>query len=172
MISRERNLVCILLSSLFLSLLSPEAFALYTNIQKSSFRGKPISGECHIKNQGSRSYGSTSLVMRKQKASDRRTRRLQREGRNDDPSFVSVTSRESSTLSQKSVIGSPMGTAVWDHKTVGSSINNSRRPTGGRGRSRKRSNMYDSLSSYHAEFLNLLTLEYQAEVSIPLYHAN
>jgi len=35
----------------------------------------------------------------------------------------------------------------------------------GRGRARKRAQLYLSLASYHAEFLNLLTEEYRAEVS-------
>jgi len=37
--------------------------------------------------------------------------------------------------------------------------------TGGRGRSRKRSALYNSLAMYHNHFLELLTQEYKAEVS-------
>lgn len=45
------------------------------------------------------------------------------------------------------------------------SINNSRTAVG-RGRSKKRSTLYHLLSSYHDHFLQLLTMEYKAEVRL------
>ena len=44
-----------------------------------------------------------------------------------------------------------------------SSISTSTTTTGGRGRSKKRTRLYESLQFYHEQFLDPLTLEYQAE---------
>ena len=93
------------------------------------------------------------LTMRKQKASDRRTRRLQR-GLLEEDDVMTET-----------VTTSPMQTAQWLQKkpTVEAMLP---LKTGGRNRSRKRSTLYNSLSSYHNHFLQLLTAEYKAEVSL------
>jgi hypothetical protein len=128
------------------------AFAL----QASSFHGRRI--VIPNKHQSCRSLsggGIANLTMRKQKASDRRTRRMQR-GSIDS----SLSSMEETAL----LTSSPMARAQWTHKHV--STQNAVRPSAGRGRgrSRKRSNLYNSLSSYHSHFLNLLTTEYKAEV--------
>jgi hypothetical protein len=110
------------------------------------------------------------LQMRKQKASDRRTRRRQR----------GILSQEEIGL-PLTVTESPMkAVGLWRGKTIQpisspdrssttSSAASSTKKTGGRGRSKKRSTLYKSLSHYHNHFLSLLTLEYQAEVSLILY---
>jgi hypothetical protein len=56
----------------------------------------------------------------------------------------------------------------WKQKSAPSKpvVNASLEKTGGRGRSRKRSMLYNSLSAYHNKFLHLLTAEYKAEVSV------
>ena len=98
------------------------------------------------------------LVMRKQKASDRRTRRRQR---------GILTQEEVGPLtvtdSPMKVVGPWRGKAIQPNIVVGSSSSTTK--TGGRGRSRKRSTLYNSLSFYHSKFLTLLTHEYQVEVS-------
>lgn len=101
--------------------------------------------------------------MRKQKASDRRTRRMQR----GSEEIVQDLIRDN--LLRESVTSSPMASAgPWNQKRKGEHQDpNSvvlKEKTGGRGRSRKRSVLYTSLSSYHNKFLQLLTAEYLAEV--------
>lgn len=95
---------------------------------------------------------ATMLTMRKQKASDRRTRRMQR---GDD-----------AVVEPQTLTSSPMALARWQHKTLtkNTATIGASPQTGGRGRSRKRSNLYNTLSSYHGTFLSLLTAEYYAEV--------
>ena len=109
----------------------------------SSFHGKLLQQGVH---------NGATLSMRKQKASDRRTRRLQR-GLLEEDEVMTET-----------VTTSPMQTAQWLQKipTVEAMLP---LKTGGRNRSRKRSTLYNSLSSYHNHFLQLLTAEYKAEVS-------
>ena len=101
------------------------------------------------------------LTMRKQKASDRRTRRLQR---GDISSRVDES--RSPLLTQQS---SPLANAAWTHKQLSVEENANAAPsTRGRGRSRKRLQYYNTISSYHNDFLALLTEEYRAEVR-PFY---
>ena len=100
--------------------------------------------------------GVASLTMRKQKASDRRTRRMQRGGDDIAQDMINESL-------QRTITTVPM--TQWNYKSRG----NARQPlikekTGGRGRSRKRSTLYHSLSSYHSKYFNLLTAEYKAEV--------
>lgn len=97
-----------------------------------------------------------SLTMRKQKASNRRTRRSQL---GEDIPVIATTT---------TVTKSPMEGAKWGARTkhtIGANNRISTR-TGGRNRARKRSTLYNSLSSYHSHFLELLTAEYKAEVSL------
>jgi hypothetical protein len=98
-----------------------------------------------------------SMTMRKQKASDRRTRRRQRGIELEEERGVQIVT----------VTESPMKTAgPWRGKTLQPDIATSvASVSGGRGRSRKRSTLYNSLSSYYNHYLRLLTLEYQVEVS-------
>ena len=127
----------------------------------SSFHGKSLPQRQAAGTVCIVSNGAT-LTMRKQKASDRRTRRLQR--------GLTETEQE---VSMETVTTSPMQTAQWSlkkttiatSKTTSPAAIESQLKTGGRNRSRKRSTLYNSLSSYHSHFLQLLTAEYKAEVS-------
>lgn len=130
-----------------------------------------------------RGGGVSSLTMRKQKASDRRTRRMQRGA--DTAEEAQALIRDSLATAVVSLTQSPMDAAGgWKQKqkqttttptkmkskTIIGRASASKNPTtttvtGGRGRSRKRSMLYNSLSSYHNKFLQLLTTEYRAEVS-------
>lgn len=92
----------------------------------------------------------SQLTMRKQKASDKRTRRSQR-GQVLESPLVSSSDLRS------------VGKA-WNYKSLDIPS-----PTNvgysGRGRSRKRSQVYNNLSSYHSHFLDLITEEFLSEVS-------
>lgn len=108
--------------------------------------------------------GSSSLVMRKQKASDKRTARLQR-GQMDSDSFTPPPLSSSSSTTQI-LSSTPMSKTQWKHKKVelrsrGENVDNSM--SGGRGRARKRLKLYNSLASYHSTFSNLISEEYQVE---------
>jgi hypothetical protein len=63
---------------------------------------------------------------------------------------------------RQTITKSPMELAEWGYKQRG--VAPIKEKTSGRGRSRKRATLYNSLSSYHNKFLQLLTTEYQAEV--------
>ena len=110
------------------------------------------------------------LVMRKQKASDRRTRRMQRGDLSADYDIIKPLVEGTNNLLSTT---SPMENAgSWKHKSLKSNratnVPKQRirdNPSGGRGRSRKRSILYNSLASYQNTFLTLLTEEYKAEVS-------
>jgi hypothetical protein len=99
--------------------------------------------------------GAASLEMRKQKASDKRTRRQQRGD--------SVYPED---LLTGAITASPMNGKSWSHKQSHPSMALPVASSGGRGRSRKRSALYNSLSLYHNKFLSLLTQEYKQEVSL------
>lgn len=108
------------------------------------------------------------LTMRKQKASDRRTRRRQR----------------GYELEQQQVAGtttftvSPMQGATWKHKhqqhqQAENAVSQvAVKAGGGRGRSRKRTALYQTLAHYHNHFLQQLTAEYQAEVSLHYFRGS
>ena len=101
--------------------------------------------------------GAASLEMRKQKASDRRTRRLQR----GDFEYAQELARSTAgTMTE-----SPMSGKAWRHKQT-HSMQPTKSKTAGRARGRKRSALYNSLSLYHNKFLNLLTEEYRQEVRL------
>lgn len=103
---------------------------------------------------------STSITMRKQKASDKRTSRMQKN--HDTESFTDTIALRTGTSPL-----TPMSTGQWKHKTV--VVMNQLESTGrlgGRGRSRKRSAVYSNLASYHGQFLELLTKEFLAEESV------
>lgn len=99
----------------------------------------------------------SSLTMRKQKASDKRTRRMQRN--------LDIESARNS-LDMRSVTStlSPLSTGGWQEKSVFAQ-NQFESISRGRGRSRKRSAVYNNLASYRNHFLELLTQEFTAEVS-------
>ncbi|KAL7579834.1 hypothetical protein ACA910_004847 [Epithemia clementina (nom. ined.)] len=104
--------------------------------------------------------------MRKQKASDKRTRRRQKGNLSEEEEYFSRPTLTQSPMQQR---------GRWnDKKSDSAAYERSSSPTssasssvtvsgGGRGRSRKRSAFYHSLSFYHDKFLSLLTDEYKAE---------
>ncbi|KAG7343912.1 superfamily I DNA/RNA helicase [Nitzschia inconspicua] len=141
----------------------------------SHFHGLSLQPQRTAATAPSRGGGTTaisSLTMRKQKASDRRTRRMQRGG--DDSQLTQALIRDNLTTV---LTRSPMAAAggwkqrqtsgsIIDRSAASASSSSSPPPPstgGGRGRSRKRSTLYNSLSSYHNKFLQLLTAEYRAE---------
>mmetsp|Transcript_41418 Transcript_41418/g.46252 ORF Transcript_41418/g.46252 Transcript_41418/m.46252 type:complete len:1024 (-) Transcript_41418:84-3155(-) len=102
-----------------------------------------------------------TITMRKQKASDRRTRRMQLGGQE----MIQNSIRENLTR-EVEITSSPMNKkGEWKQKRLVGTVDVSdiRAKTRGRGRSRKRSLLYASLSSYHNKFIQLLTMEYRAE---------
>ena len=109
--------------------------------------------------------------MRKQKASDRRTARLQR-GLLDDNAVDSLSSKAS--LATQILSSTPINSSQWKHKKIefrASGIDitkngNVAASGGGRGRARKRLKLYNSLALYHATFLELISEEYRVEVSL------
>lgn len=120
----------------------------------SSFMGQPVASDQRYYYE-THNDDNMLWTMRKQKASDRRTRRLQR---ND--SVSTVARQATATIS-------PMETAVWKHRRVvaGQPLHDKRTTTKkGRGRSRKRATQYQVLQHYQQHFLDQLTAEYKAEV--------
>ena len=102
------------------------------------------------------------ITMRKQKASDRRTRRMQRGGEELSQEMI----RENLSRREVTITSSPMTKkGEWKQRRQAGDMIDVKIKTGGRGRSRKRSLLYISLSLYHNKFLNFLTKEYIAEVS-------
>ena len=113
--------------------------------------------------------------MRKQKASDKRTARMQR-GQIDNPDVTFTPPPLSSSSSATQILNSsPKTKNQWKNKKielraagVGGSVSAGaqQQQTGGRGRARKRLKLYNSLASYHSTFLDLISEEYQMEVSL------
>lgn len=121
--------------------------------QPTAFLGSAL-GNNQRRSTDRRQYAAT-ITMRKQKASDRRTRRRQRgEIALEERSPVVAT-----------VTANPMQGTVWKAKKAGLATAEPPASSGGRGRSRKRTTLYQTLRTYHGSFLNPLTAEYQAEVS-------
>jgi hypothetical protein len=148
---------------------------------RSTFHGASVLAPPQLWQDEAASSDRTTLTMRKQKASDKRTRRRQRGDVLEDW----VQAKELRASFTTTVADSPMQAAgAWSHKrsmapqqplasrqldSAADLLMSSRQGTdaaqsGGRGRSRKRSTLYNSLAFYHNKFLNLLTQEYQAEV--------
>lgn len=130
--------------------------ALSLRLHSSQFLGNNVNS---FSQEGERSRNRMIITMRKQKASNKRTTRLQRG--NDDNSQVS-------TMDSLSSLATPTSTSSWNYKSVSPALlkNASNMNDKGRGRSRKRSQYYSSLSAYHTHFLNLITAEFLAEVSL------
>ena len=104
---------------------------------------------------------SSFIEMRKQKASDRRTRRMQRGGEE----LTQERIRENLSRREVTITSSPMTKkGEWKLRRQ-SNLMDAQIKSGVRGRSRKRSLLYNSLSLYHNKFLSFLTTEYKAEVS-------
>ena len=134
------------------------------------------------------SYGGFgSWTMRKQKSSDKRTRRMQQRNGDELTQDLIIQSLQQQSQSLPTTLTSfptPNGLTpqqrkrdlghpfVYPHQhkeaqEISNSNNNnqfSHLKTGGRGRSRKRAALYNTLSSYHNKYLDLLTKEYQYEV--------
>ena len=131
------------------------------HLSSSSFCGQSLQFQnavAAIKDRSSTASGLASLTMRKQKASDRRTRRMQRGGEDVAQDMINQSV-------QKTITSIPM--TQWNYKNRGTAYQPMmKEKSGGRGRARKRSTLYHSLSSYHSKFLNLLTAEYKAEVRL------
>jgi hypothetical protein len=73
--------------------------------------------------------------------------------------------RENLSRREVTITSSPMTKkGEWKLRRQGE-LTDSQIKAGGRGRSRKRSSLYNSLSLYHNKFFNFLTTEYKAEVS-------
>lgn len=129
---------------------------------QSRFHGERL----QLTNHGGRISSTVEITMRKQKASDRRTTRRQRGGEE----LTQERIKENLSRREVTITSSPM-TKKGDWKLKrppGNTIIDPREMTGGRGRSKKRSLLYNSLSLYHNKFLNFLTAEYKAEVSAPV----
>lgn len=121
----------------------------------SSFMGQTFSNVMAVNHFS----GDTLLTMRKQKASDKRTTRRQR---NQETESFSFTSTMTSTVGPVS----PMESGAWRHKTIRNTFpSKSDTVIKTRGRSRKREALYNTLASYNNHFLELLTAEFLAEVS-------
>ena len=112
--------------------------------------------------------------MRKQKASDKRTRRLQRSGAAsllEEEMLQGSTTPIPAQPQRRGSTASPMETAAWKQRKIRNAFPNDS-PAGtrageqnrGRGRSRKRSQLYSRLATYNNDFVALLTAEYRAEV--------
>ena len=131
---------------------------------KTGFHGNIV---YHTKPCYSVQRNGVALVMRKQKASNKRTSRLQKEG-NANIDDLSKRANSAYVSSSSTLTSSPMDTASWKHKSI-KTRSQLVKPTspnrGGRGRGKKRTNLYTSLSFYHNAFCNLLTEEYQEEVN-------
>lgn len=114
------------------------------------------------------------LVMRKQKASDKRTARMQRGVIDNayETTFTPPSLSSSSSSTTQILNSSPMTKSKWKQKKVelraageGSSGNGNSNNMG-RGRARKRLKLYNSLASYHFTFLEMIQEEYQMEVCL------
>ena len=101
-------------------------------------------------------------TMRKQKASFKRTRMMQR----GEPLSDNLQSAQPARID--TMTNSPMADQNWNggHRKKVAPAHRPRQleKGGGRGRSRKRSNLYGALSTYQQRFLHELTAEYKAEV--------
>src|SRR5210317_940978 len=143
-------------------------------LSSSSFHGSRVIQPTPMTLNNSRrpTSGISSLVMRKQKASDKRTARLQRgQLDNAESSFTPQALSSASTSTTTQILSStPMSKTKWKHKKIelrsrGVKVDNNSNvmQPGGRGRARKRLKLYNSLASYHATFSNLISEEYQLE---------
>jgi len=160
----RRHLLVVMAMAMAMAILPPCAVSLSLS-SFSTFHGTPVGGWQQLQPATSSarariSSGVASLCMRKQKASDRRTRRLQRGGEELTQDLIRESLQSTITSSPMELVG------AWNQKQQqqGGGFPSQTQKTGGRGRSRKRATLYNSLSSYHNKFFTLLTAEYQAEV--------
>lgn len=148
------------LAMMAMAVLAPSSLSLSLS-SFSKFHGTSIESGYQLRRPNSartvNSSGVSSLSMRKQKASDRRTRRLQRGGEELVQDLIRENLRNTITSNPMELAG------AWNIKQ-GGFPSQVREKAGGRGRSRKRATLYNSLSSYHNKFFSLLTAEYRSEV--------
>jgi len=132
-----------------------------TALTTSYFHGRSVTSSFFPKNPCPNN--DSKWYMRKQKASNRRTRRLQQ-------------NRDTIVEEQPTFTRSPMADAVWSYKMITSPARQEQRKHhngkkdlgGGRNRSMKRSNYYNTISNYHNHFQQLLTAEYKYEEDVVL----
>ena len=145
------------------------------SFSSSSFHGTRVIHSPTMNNNQA-AAGISNLVMRKQKASDKRTARRQRGIIDDNNSNADGTATftppplSTSSSATQILNSSPMTKSQWKDKKIemraaGVGGNNNVNNGGGRGRARKRLKLYNSLASYHSTFLELISEEYQMEVS-------
>lgn len=145
----------------------------------SSFHGRSllVAPPYHRRRSGSNADASSMITMRKQKASDKHTARRQRgllEPPDTDTGAYSNVPSAISQQQQRQVLSSSAFTKNgWKDKKIelrASGIDTNRGNVlhrgGGRGRARKRYNLYNSLLGYHTQFLGLIQREYRMEVSV------
>jgi len=127
-------------------------------LRTSAFSHSPPSN--FIGNQVLQHYpqNGSSLTMRKQKASDKRTSRMQKNLDIESATTSLEIGSATSTLS-------PLKIRDLQEKYVFTKNQFESSTSRGRGRSRKRSAVYNNLASYRNHFLELLTQEFTAEVS-------
>ena len=155
----------------------PSSVEAWSSFHGSSLRLENASASAN-RNQRSHPSGAGRrgiLHMRKQKASDKRTRRLQRSG-----ALLEEGSLGSAPVPLGST-ASPMDAAAWKQRKIRNAFPSASSASGttgtssdapvnrGRGRSRKRSQLYSRLATYNNDFVALLTAEYRAEVRIYMY---
>ena len=135
----------------------------------SRFHGERLVLSKHDANCIRRSSSSNvEITMRKQKASDRRTTRRQRGG----GELTQERIKENLSQREVTITSSPMTKkGEWKLRRQGDTMDPQTK-TGGRGRSKKRSLHYNSLSLYHNKFFNFLTAEYKAEASVVTVRKN
>lgn len=128
-------------------------------LRTSAFSHSPPSN--FIGNQVLQHYpqNGSSLTMRKQKASDKRTSRMQKNLDIESATTSLEIGSATSTLSPLK-IRDLQEKYVFTKNQFESSISR------GRGRSRKRSAVYNNLASYRNHFLELLTQEFTAEETL------
>jgi hypothetical protein len=106
---------------------------------------------------------ANELTMRKQKASDKHTARMQRGQTTLEPTtqILSSVSFTKNSWKEKKI----------ELRAGGANTNTEKFAIGGRGRARKRLRLYNSLEGYHSVFLGLISEEYRMEVSCGGMHS-
>lgn len=148
------------LAVIVIALLSPQS----TDALTSSFHGISIS----IAPPPQQSRGRqcpNELVMRKQKASDKHTARLQR-----GEMLPAGTNALLSPSPPMQILSSGFTKNQWKEKKIelraAGTAGRAVAAVGGRGRARKRLKVYNSLNLYHETFLSLISEEYRMEVRL------
>lgn len=146
------------LAVIVLAFLCPQATLALT----CSFHGLGLSIAPPLQQQRTRQRPN-ELVMRKQKASDKHTARLQR----GEVSLAGTNAILLSPLPPTQILSSGFTKNQWKDKKIElRAAGVEGRPVaaiGGRGRARKRLRVYNSLNLYHETFLTLISEEYRME---------